>query len=111
MVKKIFGVVVFVLLAYSFYLSFMPNYHYRMFKNEIKESMKIIRLTDDRKEVIRRVMRLTDEYDIPVTPEDIELEMVHDQWTAKLYWEETIEYFPFYPLYQKNIEFYVDTAE
>jgi hypothetical protein len=94
MVKKIFGSIFIILLTYSFYLTFMPNYQYRLFKA-----------------VMRRVMRLTKEYDIPISPADVELELVHDQWSAKIYWEETIEYFPFYPLYQKNLEFYVDTTE
>jgi hypothetical protein len=89
----------------------MPNYQYRLFKNEMKKSMEIVQLTDTHKSVMRRVMRLTKEYDIPISPADVELELVHDQWSAKIYWEETIEYFPFYPLYQKNLEFYVDTTE
>jgi len=111
MFKKVFGAVVIILIAYSFYLTFMPNYNYRMFKNEMKESMEIVQLTDQHKDVMRRVIRLTREYDIPIAAEDVELVLEHDQWSAKIYWEETIEYFPFFPLYQKNLEFYIDTAE
>ena len=111
MFKKIFLGVVICLAAYAFYLTFMPNYNGRLFKNEMKASMEIVRPLDQHRTVMKRIMRLRDEYSIPLTPEDVELELVHDEWIAKIYWEETVEYFPFYPLYQKTFEFYLDTSE
>jgi hypothetical protein len=111
MVKKVFFVIVVILAAYCFYLTFNPNYNYHMFKNELKESLRIVRSIDRPKDVMKRVMRQIQEYDIPIVEEDIELTKLNNQYHVKMYWEETVRYFPFYTLYQKTYEFYIDTSE
>lgn len=111
MYKNFFLGIVVILAAYIFYLTFAPVFNYYIFKNELKETMKIIRRIDRHKDVMKRIIRHTKEYNIPITAEDVELELVHDQFQAKIHWEETVEYFPFYPLYQKTFEFYIDTSE
>jgi hypothetical protein len=111
MFKKIFIAAVIGLAIYALYLTFVPNYHGRMFINEVKETMKIVSANNQHKNVMKRIMRLRDEYFIPIVEEDVELELVDNQWVVKIYWEETVEYFPFYPLYQKTFEFYLDTSE
>lgn len=111
MVKNIFVVIISLVIAYSFYLTFMPNYNYHMFKNEINASMDIVTQNDQHREVMKRIMRLVDEYDIPVSDEDVELELAEGKYTARLSWEDTVQYFPFYPLYQKTYAFQVDTGK
>lgn len=111
MVKNIFVVFFSLIIAYSFYLTFMPNYNYHMFKNEIKASMDIVTQNDQPREVMKRIMRLVDEYDIPVSADDIELELVSGKYIARTSWEETVEYFPFYKLYEKTYAFQIDTGK
>ncbi|MDO8281510.1 MAG: hypothetical protein Q7U10_02620 [Thermodesulfovibrionia bacterium] len=111
MVKNIFVVLFSLVIAYSFYLTFMPNYNYHMFKNEMKASMEIVTQNDKPKDVMKRIMRLVDEYDIPVSDEDVELELATEKYTARISWEDTVQYFPFYPLYQKTYTFHIDTSK
>lgn len=111
MFKKIFVAVVAICAFYSFYLTFLPNYNYHMFNNELTETMKIVPPVETPKNVMKRIMRLVEEYDIPVAEEDIELELVNNSYVTRLSWEETVNYFPFYILYQKVFEYSIDTGK
>lgn len=111
MVKNIFVVIASLLLVYSFYLTFMPNYNYHMFKNELNASMEIVTIRDKPEDVIKRIMRLVDEYDIPISDEDIELENVGNLYAVRMSWEDTVNFFPFYVLYQKTYSYHIDTGK
>lgn len=111
MVKNIFFVFVGIMLAYSFYLTVTPIYNYHMFKNEVKASMDIVTHNDKPKDVIKRIMRLVDEYDIPVNAEDIELELAGNKYTVRISWEDIVQYYSFYPIYQKSYSYSIDISQ
>ena len=107
MVKKIFFLLIVVLIGYTIFLIARPHYNYYAFKSELREVMKI-NVTWVEKEVIGEIMKLVEKYNIPVEERDIKLYLKEERFVAETSWDVTVN---FLGIYKKTYEFSVDSSQ
>jgi hypothetical protein len=107
MVKKIIFLLIAGLIIYSAVIIAMPQYNYFAFKSEVKEIL-ILSITEKNMKVNAEIMKLAEQYDIPITEDNIVLWQKNEMYYAKISWEETVS---FLGLYEKTFAFYFDTSE
>ncbi len=108
MIKKIFFFLVLGLIAYSLFLTTIPNYHYYAFKSDLEETLRVS-VTDRPEELMTKILNLAETYKLPIEKKDINLK-AKKVYTVTVSWEETVVFFPVYPIYQKTFKFYIDTS-
>lgn len=107
MVKKIIFLLIAVLIIYSAVIIAIPHYNYYAFKSEVREILRLS-ITEKNLPLNAEIMKLAEQYDIPITEDNIVLWQKNEIYYTKISWEETVS---FLGLYEKTFEFYFDTSE
>lgn len=105
--KKIILLLIAVLIIYSAVIVAIPHYNYFAFKSEVREILKVS-ITVKNLQLSAEIMKLAEQYDIPITEDNIVLWQKNEIYYAKISWKETVS---FLGLYEKTFEFYFDTSE
>lgn len=107
MSKKLVFLLVIALIGYSLFLIAKPHYNYYAFKSDLRERL-YVSVAEGEKEIMEEILKIAEQYNIPIEEQDIRLYKNERRYTAVISWEETVNFFN---VYQKTFEFHVDTSQ
>lgn len=107
MIKKFVFLLVIVLIGYSLFLVAGPHYNHYAFKSDLRERLHVS-VGEREKEIMEEILKIAEQYNIPIKEQDIRLHKNERYYTAVISWEKKVNFFN---VYQKTFEFHVDTSQ
>ena len=106
MKKAILFILVFALAVYAAYLVAVPHYQYYAFKSDLNELVKVS--IGRESEVMNDIIRIMEEYEIPIGKDDIYLTKENNRYVVRTSWQVTVDFFT---IYQRTFKFDIDTSK
>jgi len=107
MIKKVFTILIIVLIIYAAFVFIPPYYHYYAFRSDIAELARVGR-TLHHKELMERIMEKAREYNVPVDEDDIIVTREDRDIYIEASWHERVN---FLNIYEKTFYFSIYTGE
>lgn len=95
MLRNLVRVAVLVLIVHALYRFALPYMHYHQFKDAVAEAATFAKDRTDT-ELLDRIMRLAERYQIPVEPDDVQITRDAQYTYINVAYEEQIEWLPSY---------------
>ncbi len=105
MIKRLFYLLIIILIVYAAVLFVPPFYRYYAFKSDLKEFARV-GVTLPHKELMERIISSARSYKVPIDEGDIIITRNHELY-IEVSWQERVN---FLNIYEREFDFFIDTG-